>query len=214
MRVSRHQSEKSAYSYLSPGPRAETFRRREGQSPRARGRALASSLIVGRTVRPLDHTLQNYLADHALDRAPHHVNALAPQLPPRLSRAVDAKALVPDPTNLLHQPRIAQRPHRAEGRVRLAGLVREIGRGSDRQHGADRLDLADVSLVVDEAHHYFGRRSSSACGKYADAAVERGRRTAFPSIGCSSQAWDVMKHPGTGCGRGHSLNLAHARCHQ
>src|SRR5690606_19375505 len=40
---------------------------------------------------------------------------------------------------------------------------------SDRQYIADRLDSVLLTVLVDERHHHFARRSSSACAKYADA---------------------------------------------
>jgi hypothetical protein len=44
-----------------------------------------------------------------------------------------------------------------------------VGRRSDPQHPADRLDTVDLALIVDEGDHGFDRRSSSAIAKYADA---------------------------------------------
>src|SRR5690606_18712651 len=39
----------------------------------------------------------------------------------------------------------------------------------DRQDFADRLDAVDLAVFVDERHHHFCRRSSSAWAKYAEA---------------------------------------------
>src|SRR5690606_36932104 len=46
----------------------------------------------------------------------------------------------------------------------------QVGGGwGDRQHLADRRDPVLVAMLVDEGHHHFGRRSSSAWAKYAEA---------------------------------------------
>src|SRR5580692_10768966 len=42
-----------------------------------------------------------------------------------------------------------------------------IGRQSDRQHPADRLDPMRLAVIVDEGNHGLNRRSSSAWAKYA-----------------------------------------------
>src|ERR1700722_14407146 len=42
-----------------------------------------------------------------------------------------------------------------------------IGRQSDRQHPADRLDPTRLAVIVDEGNHGLNRRSSSAWAKYA-----------------------------------------------
>jgi hypothetical protein len=75
----------------------------------------------------------------------------------------------PHPSNLFHQPVVTLHPHRPKLRIPLRCLVRVVGRRSDRQHRADRLDSVLPSLVIDKGNHHFGRRSSSACAKYADA---------------------------------------------
>ena len=51
----------------------------------------------------------------------------------------------------------------------MAGLVPEVRRRGNRHDGADRLDPVGVAMVIDELHHHRGRRSSSACAKFADA---------------------------------------------
>src|SRR5207344_3311700 len=48
-------------------------------------------------------------------------------------------------------------------------LVLVILRGGDRHLRADRLDPVESTVGVDERHHHFGRRSSSAWAKKADA---------------------------------------------
>jgi len=54
-----------------------------------------------------------------------------------------------------HQHRIADRPRR-QG----PGLAGVVGRRSDRQLRADRLDSVLVAVLVDEPHHHFCGRSS------------------------------------------------------
>src|SRR5690606_38665072 len=58
---------------------------------------------------------------------------------------------------------------RAALRLSLLLLLCVVGRRSDRQYIADRLDSVLLTVLVDERHHHFARRSSSACAKYADA---------------------------------------------
>jgi len=43
------------------------------------------------------------------------------------------------------------------------------GRRGDWQLFADRLDPVLGLVAIDKRHHYFDRRSSSACAKYAEA---------------------------------------------
>src|SRR6056297_1107069 len=44
-----------------------------------------------------------------------------------------------------------------------------VGGGGDRQHRADRLDPVRITMRLNEIHHHFDRRSSSAIAKYAEA---------------------------------------------
>src|SRR5206468_7705077 len=67
-------------------------------------------------------------------------------------------------------------------RIRLAGLVPEVRRRGDRHLTADRLDPMRGAVLVDEGDHHFGRRSSSACAKYADAL----RRISFARFGSTT----------------------------
>ena len=53
--------------------------------------------------------------------------------------------------------------------VLLSRFLRVIGRRGDREHPADRLDPVTLTVRVDEQHLHFGRRSSSAWAKNADA---------------------------------------------
>src|SRR5690606_19722025 len=58
-----------------------------------------------------------------------------------------------------------------------------VRRRSDGQNSAHRLDSVDALVVVDERHHHFGRRSSSACAKYAEAfrRISSARRSSLSS---------------------------------
>src|SRR5690606_4717101 len=62
---------------------------------------------------------------------------------------------------------VALRARRASLRLSLLLLLCLVGRRSDRQYIADRLDSVLLTVLVDERHHHFARRSSSACAKYA-----------------------------------------------
>ena len=101
-------------------------------------------------------------AHQALDRAARHGVPLSPELLPDLLCAVDGEILVVDAPHLGHELLIALRSCRAKVRVSLPSGVRVVRRRGDRQHLADRLDPVDVAVLVDEGHHHFGRRSSSA----------------------------------------------------
>src|SRR5205814_7800689 len=73
------------------------------------------------------------------------------------------------PSNLRYQRRIALQPRRQTLRISLPCLVFVVGRRGDRQLLADRLDPVLGTVGVDECHHHFARRSSSAWAKKADA---------------------------------------------
>src|SRR5207253_4097985 len=105
----------------------------------------------------------------AMHAAPPHGNLLASQLPPDLPRPVDLMVIVPDALNLGAQRVIPLRARRATGGIGLLRLVEEVRRWGDRQLRTDRLDPIVLSMLVHEGHHHFGRRSSSAWAKYADA---------------------------------------------
>src|SRR6185437_16903708 len=97
-------------------------------------------------------------------------DALALELPPHLTHAIDAEIRLEHTTDLGAQHRVAPHPVRGTGRIRPLRHVRVIGgRGGDRQHLADRLDPMGAAMIVDERDHGLNRRSSSAWAKYADA---------------------------------------------
>src|SRR5690606_28820622 len=83
--------------------------------------------------------------------------------------AIHLEVLFPDAADLLAQVGIATLPHRLAFRIGLPRRMRVVGRRSDRQHFADRLDSVNVAVFVNERRHGLNRRSSSAWAKYADA---------------------------------------------
>src|SRR5690606_21435318 len=83
--------------------------------------------------------------------------------------AVHPTVLVPDPLDVQAQRLVTPGPLRSALRFRLARFVQIVGRRRDRQDVTDRLDTVDLAMVVDERHHPFPGRSSSAWAKYAEA---------------------------------------------
>ncbi len=108
-------------------------------------------------------------AHESSDGAPCDGDLLAVELLPDLLGAVHATIGVPDAGDLRAERGIALAARRLPRRIGLARLGLVVGRWSDRQYRADRLDSVGLAMVVDERHHHRGRRSSSACAKYADA---------------------------------------------
>src|SRR5690606_1450176 len=116
-----------------------------------------------------DHATQPHLSHQALHRAAGNLHALAQQLQPDLAHAVHLEVLLPYAADLLAQHGVAMPACRPPFRLDLTGRVRVVGRRSDRQHPADRLDSVSAPVFVDERRHSLNRRSSSAWAKYADA---------------------------------------------
>src|SRR5690606_10229128 len=116
-----------------------------------------------------DHAAQALGPHEPLHRAARRPVPLAPELPPDLPRAVDAAMGAPEAIDLAAELGVALDPGRLPGRIRLPSLGLVVGRRSDRQDPADRLDSVLVTMTVDERHHHGPRRSSSAWAKYADA---------------------------------------------
>jgi hypothetical protein len=105
----------------------------------------------------------------ALHRAARHGDALAGGLSPDLLRPIHREVLVPNPANLLPQPLVPLRAFGPPIGIPAPSPVLVVSGRGDRQHGADRLDPVQTPILVDEGHHHFGRRSSSARAKQADA---------------------------------------------
>src|SRR5690606_22010121 len=116
-----------------------------------------------------DGACQPQLQHQSLYPAASDPDALPVQLLPDLLRTVDLLVLVPDSHDLDTELLVALRARRASLRLSLLLLLCVVGRRSDRQYIADRLDSVLLTVLVDERHHHFARRSSSACAKYADA---------------------------------------------
>jgi hypothetical protein len=95
--------------------------------------------------------------------------ALAPHLLPHLVGAVRLVVLAPNALNDGLQHLVADRTRRALRRIGLCGFPPEVGGGGDRHDAANRLDPISRTMLVDKRDHHFGRRSSSACAKNADA---------------------------------------------
>jgi len=108
---------------------------------------------------------QAQLGHQAPDGAPGHGEALALQLLPDLPHAVHAEVLPPDPADLPLQLVVPARSRRPPIRLGLSSLRLVVGRRSDRQHGADRLDSVRLPVGVHKRHGHFDRRSSSAWAK-------------------------------------------------
>src|SRR5262245_27332747 len=113
--------------------------------------------------------LQPERSHQSFDGAAGNGDAIPSELPPNLAGAVDLEVIIPDALDLLRDLDIAPNPRRQSLRLRLSRLVLVVGRWGDRQLRADRLDPILGSVLVDEPHHYFGRRSSSAWAKKATA---------------------------------------------
>jgi hypothetical protein len=116
-----------------------------------------------------DNALNAHLLHQPSHRAPGDVEAFAAHLVPDLACAVDAPVVFEDTPDLGSQRLI---PARALGKPRGVGALGQkiiVGGRGDRQDVADRLDPVRITMRVDERHHHFGRRSSSAIAKYADA---------------------------------------------
>src|SRR5690606_28894251 len=104
-----------------------------------------------------------------LDRAARHRDVLASQLAPHLARAVDAEIVLVHTSDLRTKLLVTAHTLRSPLRSGLPGLDLVVRRRGDRQLLADRLDPVSVAVLVDKVHHHFGRRSSSAWAKNADA---------------------------------------------
>ena len=122
---------------------------------------------------PVRLAANNPLNAHALHqpchRASGNIEAFSAQLPPDLAHAVDAPVLLEHAQDLWPQGLVPARP---VGLPRGIGPLRQmivIGGRGNRQHAADRLDPVCIPMRVNERHHHFDRRSSSAIAKYADA---------------------------------------------
>ena len=115
------------------------------------------------------HALYSQLIHQALHGATGHFNLFAIHLAPNLSRTVDPKVIFPDSLDINLELLILLSPFRQPVRISLTRLLFVIGRRGDRQLLANWLDSIFSPMLVDKRDQYFGRRSSSAWAKKADA---------------------------------------------
>ena len=87
------------------------------------------------------------------------------QLLPDLANPVAPARGLPHPRDMPSIDHVLPVTRRPPVRVGLAGLVLVVGRRGDRQHLADRLDLALIAMLIDERDHHLRWRSSSAAAK-------------------------------------------------
>lgn len=112
-----------------------------------------------------DNALNIHVLHQPRDRAASDNKALAAQLVPDLAHAVDAPVLFEDTPDLWPHRLVPARAIRPQGWIGPLGQMIIIGGRGDRQHVADRLDPVRITMRVDETHHHFDRRSSSASAK-------------------------------------------------
>ena len=112
-----------------------------------------------------DHPLKAHAPHQPLHGASGNIDALALQLPPDLADAVDPEVLLEHAPDLDLESLIALGPSGQPGGINALGDIIVVGRRSDRQHLADRLDPMRPTIIVDERDHGFTRRSSSAWAK-------------------------------------------------
>src|SRR5690606_17263882 len=115
------------------------------------------------------NALNAHVLHQPCHRAASDIEALAAQLVPDLAQAVDAPVVLENTPYLGAQRLVPFGTIRQPRRVGTFGQMVIIGGRGDRQNVADRLDPVRIPMRVDETHHHFGRRSSSAIAKYADA---------------------------------------------
>src|SRR5690625_3537236 len=82
-----------------------------------------------------------------LNHAAGHSDAFPPELMPDLAYAIKLEAFFPNTPDLHAQPGIALNAGGRPGRVRLPGGVLTVGRRSDLQHPADRLDSVLMTML-------------------------------------------------------------------
>ena len=127
--------------------------------------------LLVRDRRPVRLSTDNPSNTHALHQpyhgAPRDIEALSDKLSPDLPDTVDPPVLLKHAKDLRAQHFVLTSPSRRPGRVGPLRQMIIVGGRSDRQHIPDRLDPVRISIRVDETHHHFDRRSSSAIAKYA-----------------------------------------------
>ena len=112
-----------------------------------------------------DNALNAHTLHQPCHRASGDIEALAAQLPPDLPDAVDPPVLFEYPQDLGAQGRVSTCPIRQPRWFSPPRQMVIVGGRGDRQNLADRLDPVRIPMRVDERHHHFDRRSSSAIAK-------------------------------------------------
>ena len=113
--------------------------------------------------------MQAHPPHQAFHRATGDHGAFPSKLPPDLAGTVDPEVGRMHLPDLRHEHQVLPGSRRGPCRIGTSGDTGMVGRRSDLQHPADRLDTVDLALIVNERDHGFERRSSSAIAKYADA---------------------------------------------
>src|SRR5690625_804924 len=116
-----------------------------------------------------NNAFQAHATHQSSHRAACHTLAFAVQLVPDFAHAIDTEVILPDTADINTQLLVTLNPWRRLGGIGLALCVRVVRRRSNRQDLADRPDSVGVTMGVNERRHFFGRRSSSAWAKYAEA---------------------------------------------
>ena len=118
---------------------------------------------------------------------------------PHLAHPVDPEVLLPHAADLLTELAVTTGSRRTPTAVGVPGFAFVVRRRGDRQHCADRLDPVLIAVRVDEQLHSFGRRSSSAWAKYADALrrISFARRSSrFSRSSALSRSRSALVSPG------------------
>ena len=144
-------------------------------------------------------SLKPQVTHQTLHGAASHREPFPTQLTPHLPCPIHPIVVLPHPADLRTQLGVTAGPHRPPPGLGLETFVFVVRRRGDRHNTADRLDPIHVPVIVDEPDHRLGRRSSSACAKYADAfrRISFARRSSLTSRRnvVSSSTWDDV-NPG------------------
>ena len=112
-----------------------------------------------------DDALKPHVTHQPCYGAAGDIDAFSRQLSPDLANAIDTPVLLEHAPDLGSQCFVTPRPIRQPSRIGPLGQVIVVGGRGNRQDVADRLDPMLPAMHVDERHHHFDRRSSSAIAK-------------------------------------------------
>ena len=93
------------------------------------------------------------------------VPLIVPEVNADAAAGFTKKNIIANPNCSTAQLVVALPPRRLTRRISVPRLLLVVDRPSDRHLPADRLDPVRLPVLVDQGHHYFGRRSSSAWAK-------------------------------------------------